>query len=158
MPYEHHLQPNEDVLPHRNTSKQVPGNDPQYSASPRSLQQPEQQVVDWIKSSPFHISCVRRCVDKSTPIALHPNQPCFSPPLQGCTQPKPRVPTPFDPLSSFTGSGNWTPSGFRHTLVKKKKPPCPNTSHFCVHWSNHYHFLYRYNGTHRIGSSIVLFV
>ena len=75
---------------------------------------------DWIKASPFHVSCVRRCVNKSTLVVLRPKRPYFAPPLQGCTRPTSRVPTPFDPLSSFTGGGNWTPSGFRHALVKKR--------------------------------------
>ena len=120
MPHERPLQLNEGILSYRNIPKQVPQSNPWNSSSPRSLRRPEPQVVDWIKASSFHVSCIRRCVNKSTLVVLRPKQPYFAPPLQGCTRPTSRVPTPFDPLSSFTGGGNWTPSGFRHTLVKKR--------------------------------------
>ena len=155
MPYEHHLQLNKDVLSYRNTPQHTPENDPWNSSSPRSLRRPKQQVMDWIKAPPFHVSCVRYCVDKSTPTVFHPHQPCFRPLSHGRARPKLRVPTPFAPLSSYTGGGNWTPSAH---AGKKKKTPCPNTSHFCVLAQTLPNWLSRYNGTHRIGSSIVLFV
>ncbi len=83
------------------------------STSPRSLRRPEPQVMDWSKPSPFHVPCVRCCVGKSTPTILYPHRPCFPPRLQGCAQPKPRVPTFFDPLSSSTGGENGSVFGAR---------------------------------------------
>jgi hypothetical protein len=89
------------------------------STSPRSLRRPEPQVVDWSKASPFHVPCVRCCVDKSMPTVSHLNRTCFPSRLRGCARLKLRVPTPFDPLSSFTGGGNWTPRVSAHALVKR---------------------------------------
>ena len=70
----------------------------------------------WWTDSKIHVShffaCY--CVDESTPIVVYPNRPCFPPHLQGFTRPKLLVPTPFEPLSSFTARviGRL---GFRHT-------------------------------------------
>ena len=87
----------------------------------RSLRRPEQQVVDWIKSSPFHVSCVRRCVDKSTPTVLRPHQPCFAPHLHGHARPKLRVPTPFAPLSSFKRRREVDATGISTSLALVKR-------------------------------------
>ena len=108
-------------MSYRNTSKQVLGNDPWNSSSPRSLQRPEPQVVDWIKQSPFHVSCVRRCVNKTTHTVLCLNRPCSPPPLQGCTRPKPHVPTPFDPLSSFKRRREVDATGISTSLALVKR-------------------------------------
>jgi hypothetical protein len=94
-------------------ARSSPENDPWNSTSPRSLRRPEPQVMDWIKPCPFHVPCVRHCVDKSAPTVLHSSRPCFPPRLQGCTRFKPRVSTPFYPLSSFTGGRNGSVFGAR---------------------------------------------
>ena len=87
--------------------------------SPRSLRRPEPQVVDWSKPSPFHVPCVRCCVDKSTPTVVHPDRPCFPPHLQGCDRLKSRVLTFFDPLSSCTVAGTARFSGLDPTPVTR---------------------------------------
>ena len=158
MPHKHPFQPNEDVVSYRNTPNYPTKNNPWNSTSPRSLRRPKPQVVDWIKASPFHVPCVHYCFDKSTPTVLRPNRPCFPLPLQGCTRPKPHVPTPFDPLFSSTGGGNSTPSEFRHTLVKRGTTAPKHVPLLCVSVQTLSDCLYRYNGTHTIHSSIVLFV
>ena len=70
----------------------------------------------WWTDSKIHVShfFACHCVDESTPTVLCSNQTCFPPHLQGFTRPKLLVPTPFDPLSSFTATviGRL---GFRHT-------------------------------------------